>query len=171
MLKGISWSEYAQGIAIVLFFYYLVVLIRFRKKAPEDGAQAAATENNVPVTKRIWGVKEGVFGPHLPEETVPEHNAAVYMREEEQVVEPLPVGDFGALEELAGKIGEIFAAAGRNANPEELFAAARTEIARYPVLHQHPYRTAITNIVTGKAYRECGITVSGEQVDQLWKGM
>ena len=171
MLKGISWSEYAQGVAIVLFFYYLVVLIRFRKKAPEDGTQGVAAEKQQPVTKRIWGVKEEVFGPQLSQEPAPEHNPAVYTPEMEHEVEPLPVGDFGALEELAGKIGEIFAAAGRNANPEELFAAARTEIARYPVLHQHPYRTAITNIVTGKAYRECGITVSGEQVDQLWKGM
>ena len=165
MLEEISWTNF--GICLIggCIAYYGLLLVTGRmafKRNMEVSAKTALTPAGL--KKRKWKVEE--------QETEEEQNLSQPAIDEKTTSIPEPVEEdqsFTALELLADELQILITQCGtENTGKEELLSTICKEIARYPTLNKPAFRNAINNLVIQSALRECGITVSKQEANDLW---
>lgn len=142
MLQGITWSDFFIYTGSAAAIYYLFVLSWLGVKGWLNRSAAGPLPTNTVSPRRVWQPQEAALVESESQEMVTQPTPQpVSTTEPETVTADIRLIDL--LEELVNDIDPVIANYPPQSLWETLSEPVMQEIARYPLLHQAPYKEAI----------------------------
>ncbi|HRN55622.1 MAG TPA: hypothetical protein PLL71_04190 [Agriterribacter sp.] len=151
MMRGISWGEYFEVLAVLMIMYYcLVLLLYFRS----DMMLWAKQGFRKPIQKAHTPPKETISASPAEDAHSPaDHNAAL----------------FSAVHELMEELKSLFYDASQEPfQKQELLMALQLKLSEYHQLRGTPFQVAVNNHIMQQCLEQCDITVNDTELKQIW---
>ena len=157
MLTNISWTDYIIAVAILLAAYYFFVVMRYFFA---DLKNLISGKSNL---KFMVGIPYDTIGESIqPSEE--NYNG------ESPALETTADDDFAEVENLIERLKSVIAdASGKKLIPQELKQYLHLLLQEYPNIKNSPFRTAINELVASECEKYGAVTLSEDEVEQLWK--
>lgn len=158
MLTNISWTDYIIAVAILLAAYYFFVGMRY----------FFADLKNL-----VSGKSNLKFRAVIPDDTDESESFQSYEKKYNVVspaLETTSDDDFAEVEHLIERLKSVIAdASGKKLIPQELKQYLHLVLQEYPNIKNSPFRTSINELVASECEKYGAVTLSEDEVEQLWK--
>ena len=156
MLTNISWTDYIIAVAILLAVYYFFVGMRYFFA---DLKNLVSGKNNL---KFMVGISYDTIGESI-------HPIEKNYSGESPAFETTTDDDFAEVEHLIERLKSVIAdASGKKLIPQELKQYLHLVLQEYPNIKNSPFRTSINELVASECEKYGAVTLSEEDVEQLW---
>ena len=156
MLTNISWTDYIIAVAILLAAYYFFVLMRYFF---DDIKNLVSGKSNL---KFMVGISYDTVRESI-QTSEKNYNG------ESPAFETTTDDDFAEVEHLIERLKSVIAdASGKKLIPQELKQYLHLVLQEYPNIKNSPFRTSINELVASECEKYGAVTLSEEDVEQLW---
>jgi hypothetical protein len=172
MLNGISWQQFIIAVIGIVCLYYLIMIGLFLKGKVTKGRPQDPAGNDLQ-KRRFWQLKEQDEASAL--ETAPPGVEKAALSKEDHALEEDAQEDsaeqkaFDELTALAQAIEGIMVSENEGLARKQLMEKVAFELRRFPQLNKPPYKIAIANLIRRKAQLVCNLTLTEEDVEQMWE--
>lgn len=157
MLTKISWANYLTIISLLMTGYYLFVVFRYYSTDMKDlfsGKRKLKFRGNTSPNSRNKDL--------LP--SVKNH------KNESSALETNIVDDLVEVDQLIERLKEVVAdASSKKLIPREFMEYLHAVLLEYPNIKNSPYRSSINELIMSECEKYGTVTLSEEEVEQLWK--
>jgi hypothetical protein len=179
MLSQFTWIQFIVVMAIASAIWVVYVL---RHRLMGTASRKGKGDGQPNKERRTWQVvgseqtdssppsENGRYMPADNDQRLHTRDTGLYTKypAESEDEEMLPEDAFSDVSTVALEISEITAKLGPITTEEELFAAFKDTLAKYPTLTSPAHQTAVNHLMIRCALKDCGYNVSMEQVASLW---
>ena len=157
MLTNISWTDYIIAVAILLTTYYFFVGMRYFSADLKD---------------LVTGKRELKFRAVIPDDTDEIESIQTSEKNyngESPAFETTTDDDFAEVEHMIERLKSVVAdASGKKLIPQEFKQYLHLVLQEYPNIKNSPFRSSINELVASECERYGAVTLSEDDVEQLW---
>ncbi|MGE7775236.1 hypothetical protein ACQKLP_10960 [Chitinophaga sp. NPDC101104] len=160
ILSSITWMQFAliSGIGSIIWIAWT-----YRENILGKGPPPPAG------TKRVWSVADQKMQHPTDEQVSNDYRDNVAMSADlEEENEEEEESEFSLMEKMLQYIEDIVTEQKYEPEKETLIAALHPLFLEYTTLQVVPFRTAIHNFLSKIALKELGISLTDQELDQLW---